>query len=574
MSYPGIKDDDFQMKINNKYKKYKIPKRKKSFEQICFPKKYELQPQQLFLAEYINPKTPYKGVLVFHRIGAGKTCTAVRIAEAWKRKRKIVVVVPASLVGNFKSELRSLCAGNVYLTARERELLEQYHPSSDQYKDIIERSDDRINRYYRIYSYNKFVELAEEGSISLRNTLLIVDEIQNMVSEEGKYYNVLYDTIHNAPRDLRIVLLSATPMFDKPVEIALTLNLLRIPYELPTGREFEREFIKVRKNSRTGKIYYKSKNLDVFKERIKGYISYYKGAPEIAFPEYKVRYVKCEMSDFQYRSYLAVLAREKKVGKIRGFRTGNILELPNNFFIGTRIISNIAFPNRDIDLDGFESLKGRHLELENLYTYSTKFYTIITKINYANGPVIVYSNFKEYGGIKSFVKALAAQGYQDYTKYGEGRKRYAVWTGDVRNDTREEIKAVFNQEGNYNGSKMRVMIISPSAKEGVSFFNVRQIHILEPYWNASRIMQIMGRGIRYCSHKKLPEEKRNVKVFIYLSVHEDEEETIDQYILKLATRKNNLIEEFTHVMKEAAVDCSLFKYGNMLAGDEDIQCEV
>jgi superfamily II DNA or RNA helicase len=574
MSYPDIRNDDFYEKINNKYKKYKIPKRKKSFEQICFPKKYELQPQQQFLAEYINPKTPYKGVLVFHRIGAGKTCTAVRIAEAWKNKRKIVVVVPASLIGNFRSELRSQCAGNVYLTKRERELLDQYHPSSDQYKNIIKRSDERIDKYYRIYSYNKFVELADEKGINLRKTVLIVDEIQNMVSEEGKYYNVLYDTIHNAPKDLRIVLLSATPMFDKPVEIALTLNLLRIPYELPTGKEFEREFIKVRKNSRTGKIYYKAVNLDVFKERIRGYISYYKGAPEIAFPEYKVRYVKCEMSDFQYRSYLAVLASEKKAGKIRAFRTGNILDLPNNFFIGTRIISNIAFPNRDIDIDGFDSLKGRHLELENLYTYSTKFYTIITKINYANGPVVVYSNFKEYGGIKSFVKALAAQGYQNYTKYGEGRKRFAIWTGDVKNDTREEIKAVFNQEGNYNGSKLRVMIISPSAKEGVSFFNVRQIHILEPYWNASRIMQIMGRGIRYCSHKKLPEEKRNVKVFIYLAVHEDEEETIDQYILKLATRKNNLIEEFTHVMKEAAVDCSLFKWSNVLAGDDNIQCEL
>ena len=97
---------------------------------------------------------------------------------------------------------------------------------------------------------------------------------------------------------------------------------------------------------------------------------------------------------------------------------------------------------------------------------------------------------------------------------------------------------------------------------------------MEPYWNASRLMQIMGRGIRYCSHKNLPEEKRNVKVYIYLAVHEQEEETIDQYITKLAARKNKLIQQFSQAMKEAAVDCHLFKYGNMLAGEENLTCDI
>ena len=78
-------------KTNNAYKKYYIPKKQKSFKEICFPKEFSLQPQQLFLAEYMGPQSLYKqnGILVFHQIGAGKTCAAVNIAEQWKKKRNI-----------------------------------------------------------------------------------------------------------------------------------------------------------------------------------------------------------------------------------------------------------------------------------------------------------------------------------------------------------------------------------------------------------------------------------------------------------------------------------------------------
>lgn len=584
MSYPAISDDDFYKEINKKYKKYTIPRKRKTFEQICFPKEFQLQIPQEFLSKYIGINTPYKGILIFHKIGSGKTCTAIRIGETWKNHRKIVVVVPASLIGNFRTELRSPCAGNSYLTNREREKLAMYHPSSPEYKEIIKKSDAKIDKYYDILSYNKFIEYAEEGLMHLRNSVLIIDEVQNMISEDGKYYNVLYDVIQDAPSSLRIVLLSATPMFDKPVEIALTMNILKIPYELPTGAEFVNMFVKIIKNKRTGKEYYKAKNLDIFKERVKGYVSYYRGAPPYTFPDSTIRYVKCEMEEFQYRSYRTVQASEeaksksKKRRRDRGERklsTEHIINLPNSFYIGTRTISNIAFPNKCISDEGFCSLKDRHLQLENLSKYSIKFYKIIMKIQRAWGPLFVYSNFKEYGGIKSLVKALEAQGYVNYNTHGEGRKRFAVWTGDEKHEMREEIKAVYNQPSNYNGSKIKIILGSPSIKEGVSLLRCQQVHILEPYWNMSRLEQIIGRAIRYCSHKDLPEEKRHVKVFVYIATHEDEEETIDEYIMKLALKKNKLIQEFELALKEAAVDCTLFKNANVYKylGEEDIKCE-
>lgn len=582
MSYPNIDDEDFYKKLNKKFKQYIIPKKRKTFNQICFPKEFELQIPQKFLSKYISPKTPYKGILIFHRIGAGKTCTAVSIGEAWKKYRKVVVVTPASLKGNFRNELRSSCAGNEYLTEYEKKQLLEFHPSSFEYKEIIKKSDERIDEHYSIYSYNKFVELATEGELSLHNSVLIVDEVQNMVSEEGIFYETLYNTIQYGPASLRIVLLSATPIFDKPVEISLTMNLLKLPYELPIGREFEKMFIKSRKDN-NGIYHYRAKNLDIFKERIKGYVSYFRGAPPYAFPESQIKIVKCEMSKFQYRSYLTAKSSEEKKDKLKKLREahkiftdGDIIHLPNNFFIGTRFISNIAYPNKNIGEDGYESFEGKCLEKKNLYKYSTKFYKILSKIERCQGTIFIYSNFKEYGGIKSFIKVLEAHGFQNYLKAGEGKKRFAVWSGDESIEAKEEIKAVFNQQSNSNGSKLKIMLGSPSSKEGISFYNVQQVHILEPYWNYSRMLQIIGRAVRYCSHKNMEDDKRLVKVYIYIAVHPNEKESIDEYIMNLALKKNKLIGEFERSLKEVAVDCTLFKNANVYKdmGEDDLQCEI
>jgi superfamily II DNA or RNA helicase len=578
-TYPKFDDKNFYSLITKKYDKYKISNKHASFKEICFPKSYNLQNPQKFLAEYINPKTPYKSILIFHRIGAGKTCTAVNICEQWKKIRKIVIITPASLKGNFRDELRSPCAGNEYLSDNDRKILAKNHPSSEKYKDIIEKSDKKINKYYSIYSYNKFVQLYVDKKISLKNSLLVVDEIQNMVSQTGTFYKVLYKAIHSAPSDLRIVLLSATPMFDKPVEIALTMNLLRLPKEFPIGKEFDNTFIKISdKNNMKNK---KAKNLDLFKKMIKGYISYFRGAPPYTFPNKIVKYVKCEMSNFQYRSYITVLKNEEKnMGfddkrRNKIFTEGDIGSMPNNFFIGTRIISNVAFPNKNRNEDGYNSFIGKNLKFDNLKEYSIKFYKILKRIYKSFGTSFVYSNFKGYGGIKSFSKVLDYYGFKNYANHGEGPKRYAIWTGEEKSELKDEIKAVFNQESNYNGSKIKILLLSPSAKEGISFKRIQQAHIMEPYWNISRLEQIIGRAVRYCSHKDMPIEKRTVKVYIYIATHPNEKLTVDQYIKKLALQKDKLIDQFTLAMKESAIDCTLFKNANVYTKlGESLTCDI
>lgn len=559
MKYPDIKSKKFYKDINKIYKKYKIPKKKKTFNEICMPKKYELQLPQQFLSQFINPTTPYKGVLVYHRIGAGKTCTAVRVGEVFKKYRKIIVVLPASLKGNFRTELRSQCAGEEYITNAERNELKKIHPSEQKYKDIIKKTDERIDKYYKIYSYNKFIEYVQNNKIKLNNTLLIIDEIQNMVSEEGTYYNELYKLIKNAPTDLRTILLSATPMFDKPNELGLTINLLRPSTEFPVGTDFDKKFIKSTLKS-NGEYNIRTKNMDKFKSIIKGYISFFRGAPAYVFPEMKIKYVRCEMSDFQYASYKAILRNESSSSlnriKKRVNKKLNVSELPNNFFIGTRYVSNIVFPNKKVGDEGLESFTKLKI-LNGLEKYSTKFHNMINRINRATGKVFIYSSFKEYAGLKSFIRVLEAYGYKDYAQYGEGTKRFAIWSGDENMAYKEEIKTVYNMEKNLNGSKLKIILGSSSIKEGVSFKGVRQVHIIDPYWNLPRLEQVIGRASRFCSHKDLPKEKRTVKVYIYLSVCEKDPETIDQYIYKLSLRKNKLVNEFERAIKESAIDCEL-----------------
>ena len=62
-----------------------------------------------------------KNILIYHKIGAGKTCTAIVLAEKFKKK-KIMVVLPAALIGNFRNELRSQCPGDEYISEKNRKI--------------------------------------------------------------------------------------------------------------------------------------------------------------------------------------------------------------------------------------------------------------------------------------------------------------------------------------------------------------------------------------------------------------------------------------------------------------------
>lgn len=568
--YPLTDDPYFTDKITKIYKRYKIEKSKKTMKEICFPKKFKLQKPQKFVAEYINPQTPYNGLLIYHQIGAGKTCSAVRIGEEWKHKRRIMVITPAALVGNFRKELRSECANNTYLTIKERKKLSKLDSNDNEYIEIIKKSDKRIDKYYDILSYHGYIGLYDKNKLKLDKKILIIDEVQNMISESGSFYRKLYDSIKNA-KDLKIVLLSATPIFDKLIEFGLTMNLILPKYrEFPnTITEFNRMFIKQTKY-KSGKIKYSVKNKNKLKKKIKGYISYYRGAPPVAFPQVNNIIKKCRMSDFQFESY-KIVAKNENAENLKNNQT--IYGLPNNFYMGTRMTSNIAFPSRTINERGLKSLTKS--KMKYLKRYSCKFYKMMKIIrksirNNESG-IFIYSNFLQYGGIHAFAKVLRFYGFKDFEKYGSGKNRYVILSGETKKDVKYQIISTYNKPENMNGSLIKIVMGSPAVKEGISLLNTNTAIIMDEHFNLSRMKQVSGRVVRFCSHKLLPKKNQYVNIYYFRAVYPSYY-TVDEYIADLADKKQKLIDEFQIAIKEAAIDCELNKNANIHKDEEDLEC--
>jgi hypothetical protein len=135
--------------------------------------------------------------------------------------------------------------------------------------------------------------------------------------------------------------------------------------------------------------------------------------------------------------------------------------------------------------------------------------------------------------------------------------RYSLITGDPRISPNNafEVKAA-TSEDNKDGNKIKVVIISQAGAEGVDFKFLRQVHILQPWYNMSRIEQIIGRAVRNFSHKDLPFERRNVEIFMYGTILEkNKEEAADLYIYRVAEYKAVQIGKVTRLLKETAVDC-------------------
>ena len=248
----------------------------------------------------------------------------------------------------------------------------------------------------------------------------------------------------------------------------------------------------------------------------------------------------------------------------------------------------------------------------DLAKYSTKYAAILANIRKSTGPVLVYSQFKTLEGLGIFAAALRAAPEKflqlDIHKAPDGDweiapdlmaaltseerpPTYILYTGDQGLDKRRLLLQLYNADvsglpprlsaqcaellagapDNRDGRICRVFMITQSGAEGISLFNTRQVHVMEPYWNNVRLQQVIGRAIRLCSHMNLPWDDRTVDVFTYLSVFSDSQKasgakqimmadkamTTDQIIFDIATKKQMLADSLAEIAQSAAVDCEL-----------------
>ena len=247
---------------------------------------------------------------------------------------------------------------------------------------------------------------------------------------------------------------------------------------------------------------------------------------------------------------------------------------------------------------------GKIFSRNEIGKYSSKIHSILNTIynestkQVSNGIILIYSQYIDSGlipmalaleemgftrfgqtGIKPLFKQRPCEVVDARTMKPPTNKndfmpaRYSMITGDPRlspnNDL--EVKGLTNDD-NKDGNKVKVVLISRAGSEGIDFRFIRQVHILDPWYNLNRIEQIIGRGVRNFSHKDLPFENRNVQIFLHGTILDKNlEEAADLYVYRIAEHKAKQIGKVTRLLKETSVDCiinhdqSLFTQQNMSA---------
>lgn len=560
--------------ITNEFPEFTLTKNTRSMDQICNVDKFETQKHQKFIGEYMQKnKLKSPRILLYHGLGSGKTCSSIVISQKIKHNKKTIVVVPASLQNNYRKELMSSCvSNNKYLSASDKKkiqgILKGKHicevdkVAQSKYDNIIKKANTKIDKDYEIMSYQGFVSNSNKNNLNLHNRLVIIDEVQNIISLKGSMYQTFHkEFVHKKPRNMNLVLLSGTPMIDTADEIALVLNLLDTKdNQLPVGKEFHKTFIQYDENNNENDENNESEpiiiNQHILYKAIKDKVSFFSGISPNAYPERKDVIVKCPMNMFQQMIYKKALG-DLTGDNLKEFANKNIkIPFSKSFFISPRQASNVVYTNKKV------GLKHRPKNLKASQIVSTKFEKAIDNIQKSNGPSFVYSNFVSACGIEDFALLLKQNSFDEVTPNMcpiGNKNRFAIFrTGQSEENNR--LLAMFNSYKNKDGNVIKVMIGSPAMKEGVSLLRVRHVHLLDPYWNNSRTEQIIGRAIRFCSHKDVPLNERNVTVNHYVSTLPDSNEIgIDEYIHKIANVKKVTVHLFKQLLMKFAFDCDLFK---------------
>lgn len=539
---------------------------------------------QYFVSQYMSIRTPYRSLLLYYTVGTGKTCAAVSIAETllidYKNSEQtpIYVVLPPALKSNFLQTVYNVnikdlnqCTGNTY------NLLTKKNPNSATIQKIV-------NQRYKLMTYGEFSKFITQSKNPLQNKTIIVDEAHNLkhpdhdldTQEEKELqksnvnvYKALYDTLQNGKNN-RLILMSGTPMYNLPNEIIDIFNLLLVNDKKPIVKYNDKKPVDLKmvaKISSSYVSYINSNNPYVY-------------ATQIIPDEVDDGLIMTKLSDMQKSYY-------KKQLDISLSSESNLLKHfgPTNIMFNTTQGNLLSVMKRTSKIEQFtyeyidKSNPILYPDEEHLGKHSPKMLKICNYIKTAEGIVIIYSRLIQEG-IVPMALALEHMGYSRFID-GENdvnllsypnikrtsTKRYAVLTssnGNYINIDKEFNKIIetVNSPLNIDGNKIKVLLITKKASEGLSFLNVREIHILDPWYHFNRKDQIVGRGIRRCSHINLPIEKRNVSVYLHCG-YLDEYKTGDVHVYNIAKSKKNEMDAIDKVIQENAIDCSINKNLNL-----------
>lgn len=235
--------------------------------------------QQRVVRDFLQESSPYRGLLLYHELGSGKSGASIVASEAYVKNKNIFVLTPASLATNYENEILKLSELGEKLNNKKwvlldipkteeayKILLNKYGISTNLVKkytqlwvpsyendilkakiisdDYINADNDQINTIksniiknkYKFISYNglssKFIKTLDKDTFN--NSFIIIDEIHNFISKVvngSKFGRIIYNYIMTA-KDCKLVLLSGTPIINDPFEVSTLINLIRGPMNI------------------------------------------------------------------------------------------------------------------------------------------------------------------------------------------------------------------------------------------------------------------------------------------------------------------------------------------------------
>jgi hypothetical protein len=706
--YPLIDDADFNQKLSVKKEFYDTKYSTKTAEdfdnieeianKFCHEREFELAPHQKFVRNFLSSHTPYNSLLLFHGVGSGKTCSAISVCEEMrvylkqmKNKKRILIVASPNVQENFKLQLfdqRKLknidgywniksCTSNTFIKE-----INPMHTKGLSRDNVIKQIKKIIKNSYQFIGYIAFANLIEnvmknfiiddlgieekrvKGLKFIRaefsNRLIVIDEVQNIRNtdigvpkETSKYLLKLVKYAEN----IKLLLLSATPMYDSPREIVWLLKLMNSNDErfLVNENEIFDSYDNLLVGDEVGK--------ELLIRNSTGYISFVRGENPFTFPfrlfpndfnsPHSIKklqfdnqnnwYPSRQLNDteikepikildifisnlgpYQQKTYDFLLSKHKDDKKKRENTSISALspliqvlnisyplikdvkdwkKVDLKFLYGNTGLKNCFFYRQKDKLNFHykrELLEkhGKIFSPSEIGKYSGKFKSISDNIKTSKGIIMIFSQYidggcvplalmleemgmKRYNHDKSLFKEEYAKDIEPLNSLtmkprdtGDFKQaHYAMITGDslLSPDNKLELIASTN-ENNTNGEIIKVIIISRAGAEGLDFKNIRQIHILEPWFNINRTEQTIGRGVRNLSHCKMPFKERNVEIYLHGSELEDNTiEASDLYMYRLAEKKAKKIGIVSRILKQNAIDCKLNKTYNSIDYPKEIQ---
>ena len=546
-----------------------------------------------------------------HGTGSGKTGSAILIAEQFKEQvkkynTKIYVLVPGpNTRDNFKNEILNW-TGETYLknknilnqmskVEREREYKIGLYAAQQYYRimsyktfykkvlgeKIIEKKisdDNKIKSSYKKTSEGEIErELVIDRITNIDNALLIVDEAHNLSGNE--YGEALKKIIKNS-QNLRVILLTATPMINLADEIVDLLNFLR-----PLDDQIQRDKIFTSEKNYLMKL--KDGGLEYLKSKAKGYISFYRGNIPYTFAKRIEKgkipkgllftpVIKCYMEPFQVKVYeqtkeniddtldrtssaasnFVFPGLNKDKNDVQGFYSteglNTVLSQLNSdgpklrSLINQKIFKNKLSKQQEENMiieSENKNITGLILKLQYIRSFSIKFYKIIKRLGKMvegrNGPTtaFIYSNLVRAGGMELFAEALRQNGYLDYQ---EDNKNY-----DIKDDTIDyktgKTYYQFKKEKLVDFKPATFILVTGSADEtGEDISEVKQKIIKDVFNNADNIdgkhiklvlgSRVMNEGVtlKNCSNVHLidvfyniPKVEQVIGRAIRMCVHKD-----------------------------------------------------